>query len=267
MISSSGLIFNASWHRSSGSVRLDLPEPAFPYRARYQVRQARKPVATPLRIISTVALALGAGGLVLTMLPVVAMELQYRLNQAPGTRHQVQLSDSDLPLVTTPMPTPTAEPTPASAEEIFSVRIPKIEAESIVVPNVDAGDPKAYMKALQKGVAHAAGTGLPGVDSSINRTIYLFAHSTSAPSLVRFYNAQFYLLHKLEPGDEIEVTFWRKQYRYRVTEKRIVPPSDVSFLTPQTEKEMLVLATCTPPGTTLNRLLVIAEPMGDMLAP
>lgn len=255
-VSHFGLIFNASWNRSSGSVRLDLPEPPFPYRARYRVRQVRKPVLTPLRILSTAALALGAGGLVLTMLPVVAMEVQYALRPKSNN---LALIPTDLPLVTTPQPTPTAEPTPASAEEIFSVRIPKIEAESVVVPNVDAGDSKVYMKALQKGVAHALGTGLPGVPSEINRTIYLFAHSTSAPSLVRFYNAQFYLLHKLEPGDEIEVTFWRKTYLYRVTEKRVTEPDDVSFLVPQTEKELLVLATCWPPGTTNKRLLVLAE--------
>lgn len=192
------------------------------------------------------------------MLPVVAAELRYAL---VSPSRDLALIPPDLPLVTTPMPTPTAEPTPASAEEIMSVRIPKIDAASVVIPNVDAGDPKTYMKALQKGVAHALGTGLPGVASEINRTIYLFAHSTSAPSLVRFYNAQFYLLYKLEPGDEIEVTFWRKQFRYRVTEKRIVPPSDVSFLTPQTEKEILVLATCWPPGTIEKRLLVLAEPV------
>ena len=120
-MNSSGLIFNASWNRPSGSVRLDLPEPALPYRARYRVRQARKPVRIPLRIFSTLALALGAGGLVLTMLPVLAVEVRYRLNQIPGTRHQVPLSGLDLPLVTTPMPTPTAEPAPASAEEMFKI--------------------------------------------------------------------------------------------------------------------------------------------------
>jgi len=115
------------------------------------------------------------------------------------------------------------------------------------------------MDALKKGIAHALGTGLPGVKSDINRTIYLFAHSTSAPSLVAQYNAQFYLLNKMEIGDEINLTFWAKNYKYRVTEIKITDPSDVSFLTPQTDKELLVLATCTPPGTTWKRLLVIAE--------
>lgn len=257
----SNLLYHASWNRSSGSTHLDLPEPAFPYRARYRVRQARKPVAMPLRILSTVALALGAGGLVLVMLPVVAVEIRYQLDQLQGTSDKEQVRQLEILSGFSLDPIPTAEPTPASAEEIFSVKIPKIEAESIIIPNVDAGDPKVYMKALQKGVAHAAGTGLPGVPSEINRTIYLFSHSTSAPSLVRFYNAQFYLLHKMEVGDEIDVTFWTKSYRYRVTEKRITPPSDVSFLTPQTEKEILVLATCWPPGTTNERLLILAEPL------
>ena len=73
------------------------------------------------------------------------------------------------------------------------------------------------------------------------------------------YNAQFYLLNKMVVGDEIDVTFWAREYTYRVIETRVVPPTDTSYLERQIEKELLVLATCTPAGTTKDRLLVIAE--------
>ena len=147
--------------------------------------------------------------------------------------------------------------------EAFAIHINKINAHSVVVPNVDANDPKIYMEALKNGVAHALGSGLPGVESSINRSIYLFAHSTSAPSLVSQYNAQFYLLYKMEVGDEVDVTFWAKNYRYKIVEKKTVSADDTSFLTPQTDKELLILATCWPPGTTLKRLIIIAERILD----
>jgi sortase A len=197
---------------------------------------------------------IGSAGLLLTMLPVVAVELKYQFSLLTGINQ---------PVVPTPTLFPTQPPGPKDEEEAFSIDIPKISATSVVIPNVDAGDPSVYTPALQKGVAHALGTGLPGTESRLNRTIYLFAHSTSAPSLVTRYNAQFYLLHKLEAGDGIDVTFWAQNYRYRVRETKIVEANDVSWLEPQTQEELLVLATCTPPGTTWKRLLVIAERVSD----
>jgi len=183
-------------------------------------------------------------GMILTMLPVAAMEVRYRVAQGQGQIAVV----------------PTGAPQgPANDMEAFAIHISKISAHSVVIPNVDASDPKIYMEALKNGVAHALGSGLPGVESSINRSIYLFAHSTSAPSLVAQYNAQFYLLHKLEAGDEVEVVFWNKNYKYRVADKKTVAADDTSFLAPQTEKELLILATCWPPGTTLKRLIIVAE--------
>ena len=188
----------------------------------------------------------------MTMLPVAAMELKYNFYKSYNDYKDY----SGVAPRQSPPPAPAG---PANDLEAFGVHINKINAHSVVIPNVDASDPKIYMEALKNGVAHALGSGLPGVESSINRSIYLFAHSTSAPSLVSQYNAQFYLLHKLETGDEIEIVFWNKNYKYRVTDKKTVAADDTSFLQPQTDKELLVLATCWPPGTTLKRLIVIAE--------
>src|SRR6185369_14551182 len=44
----------------------------------------------------------------------------------------------------------------------FSLFIPKISAKAKIIPNVDAGNQKAYLNALMEGVAHAAGTNFPG---------------------------------------------------------------------------------------------------------
>ena len=138
----------------------------------------------------------------------------------------------------------------------FSVVIPKIGAKSDVIANVDAGDPKEYLTALEEGVAHARGTHFPGQ----GETIFLFAHSTDSPINIARYNAVFYLLRKLEPGDTIIVFFADKKYLYEVTEKLVTSASDTSWLATVGE-ERLILQTCDPPGTTFRRLLIVAKPI------
>ncbi|MEK7166505.1 MAG: sortase [Patescibacteria group bacterium] len=139
----------------------------------------------------------------------------------------------------------------------FSLIIPKIHARGKVVANVDPADYGAYMEALKVGVAHAAGTQFPGSDG----TIYLFAHSTDNPLNILRYNAIFFLLRELELGDEVEVYYLGIKHRYTVSDKKIVEPTDVSYLTPTSVdgKELLILQTCWPPGTTLKRLLIFAQ--------
>ncbi|MBI4058134.1 class E sortase [Candidatus Gottesmanbacteria bacterium] len=139
----------------------------------------------------------------------------------------------------------------------FSLVIPKIHAKSKIIANVDPGDERAYMAALKEGVAHAQGTFFPGGLGNI----YLFAHSTDSPFNIIRYNAVFYLLRELEPGDEVLVYFSGTKHRYQVTDKKIVEPADISYLTPfnPENKEQLILQTCWPPGTTLKRLIVFAE--------
>ena len=139
----------------------------------------------------------------------------------------------------------------------YSLVIPKIEAYSNVVANVDTASEAAYEAALKRGVAHAAGTHFPGQ----GQMVYMFSHSTDASYNIARYNAVFYLLRKLEPGDQIITYFADKKYEYKVTEKVVVPADDTSWYTDPREGEHLVLQTCDPPGTTWKRLLVIAEPV------
>lgn len=141
---------------------------------------------------------------------------------------------------------------PEDAE--FSVVIPKIGANARVIAGVDASDEKAYLEALKKGVAHAAGTAFPGEGGHV----FLFAHSTDYFWNVGTYNAIFYLLHKLEIQDEINIFHKGQRYVYRVVEKTVVDPSQVEYLTRKTDKEFITLQTCWPPGTTLKRLLIFA---------
>lgn len=141
----------------------------------------------------------------------------------------------------------------------FSVVIPKIGANARVLANVDAANDKVYLAALQKGVAHAAGTAFPGEGGHI----FLFAHSTDYIWNVGTYNGVFYLLPKVNKGDEIDIFYKGQRYVYRVVDKVIVDPSRVEYITRKTNKEFVTLQTCWPPGTTLQRLLVFATRVAE----
>lgn len=146
--------------------------------------------------------------------------------------------------------------TPRSRD--FSIVIPKIGANSKIIENVDPSDEKTYLQSLSQGVAHAKGTVFPGMDG----TTYLFAHSADNFWNVGRYNAVFYLLKELVPGDEIVVFFQDKRYNYKVSETKIVDPSEVGYLEAKVGSgETLILQTCWPPGTTWRRLLVFAKPV------
>ncbi len=146
--------------------------------------------------------------------------------------------------------------TPASIE--FGLVIPKIFANVTVTENVNPEVAEIYKKALREkgGVAHAAGTAVPGEPGAI----YIFGHSTDTSFNVARFNAVFYLLKKLEKGDLIKAYYKGEEFDYIVTEKKMVDPTDITDITNVESKEKLILQTCWPPGTTWKRLLIIAEP-------
>lgn len=226
----------------------------------------------------------------MTFGPALYLESLYRINSLRNVQYSVYFPDTPIPTPTVyddyswipreiapgrSQPTPLPQKTffgqltggnkvellsPVSAQ--FGIIIPKIGANAKIIPNVDAGKSESYLPALQDGVAHAAGTVFPGVASNI----YLFAHSTDAFWNVGRYNAVFYLLKELENGDEINIFYLGKRHIYKVTDKKIVDPSEIQYLTEQTPYEQLTLQTCWPPGTTLKRLIIIARPEKDITA-
>jgi len=140
----------------------------------------------------------------------------------------------------------------------FGLVIPKIFVNVAVTENVDASDADKYQSALRRlgGVAHAAGTAVPGEMGAV----YIFGHSTDFNFNVERFNAVFYLLNKLEKDDVIIVSYDDVLYKYRVGEKKIVSPKDISEIVNPNSRHKLVLQTCWPPGTTWKRLLIIARP-------
>jgi sortase A len=191
-----------------------------------------------LRFTGNLFILLALSLLVLTFWPVVREEAKYDLHQVVKAV-KVEKVEKNL--------------TPPNTD--FSIVIPKIEAVAPVFANIDSQDSKAFLPVLKKGVAHAKGTALPGQAGNT----YLFAHSTDAFYNVGYYNAVFYLLGKLQKGDEIFVYYRGEKIHYLVSEVKVVDAKNVEYLGNFNQGNTLTLQTCYPPGTTLRRLVVVAR--------
>lgn len=147
----------------------------------------------------------------------------------------------------------------------FGIVIPKIGANAKVIDNVDPFNSREYQLALTKGVAHAIGTAYPGHVGND----FIFAHSSENWYIANQFNSIFYLLHKLEKDDLIEMYYKKKKYVYKVFDKKYVYANAVEYLnsinlgsgnpTPTKNTSILTLMTCWPPGTTFKRLIIRAE--------
>lgn len=196
--------------------------------------------------------------LLMTVGPIIRLQAgewwRQSRTQITGKAAEPEIKESLLDTVRKPEEIPPEE-------KQFQLLIPKIGVNTKVFANIDAGNEKIYEVALKKGVAHAIGSGLPGEANITNKSVYIFGHSTNNAWNIERYNALFYNLKDLKPGDEIIVWFWGKEYRYKVESVKKTDPLDLTYLQPQTDKEQLILQTCWPPGTTWKRLLVIANPV------
>ena len=135
----------------------------------------------------------------------------------------------------------------------FGIKIEKINVLVPVIKDVDGKNKTAYNKALKDGVAHFSGTALPGEKGNI----FVFGHS-SADYKTDFAKV-FVDLNNLEEGDTIVVFYQNNEHKYKVSEKKIIEPTDTSVLN-KGRKEILTLMTCWPIGTKEKRLIVVAKP-------
>lgn len=205
-----------------------------------------------LRAIGNFLLLSAIAGVFLTFLPAIQAEIAYRRDQVVGQTYVVAGDEKKTFAGLLNIPPPL---TIFPVDTNFGVVISKINANSKIIANVDAGNQGVYTQALRRGVAHAAGTVYPG---QIGNT-FLFAHSVGNFWEVNRWNAVFYLLRELTPGDEVDIFYLGRRYIYVVYDKKIVEPSDVGYLNAQANFPMLTMQTCWPPGTTLKRLLVFAR--------
>lgn len=142
---------------------------------------------------------------------------------------------------------------PTATPEVI---IPKINVEIPVSYDEKSTDEAAIENQLESGVVHYPTTSLPGQ----NGNAAFFGHSSNNIFNKGKYKFAFVLLHTLVPGDTFYLTNNGKVYVYKVITKTVVPPTEVSVLNPVAgHTATATLITCDPPGTSLNRLIIVGE--------
>lgn len=135
------------------------------------------------------------------------------------------------------------------------VIIPKINVEIPVIFDEESTEEDAIQKALEEGVIHYATTSNPGETG--NGAI--FGHSSNNILNKGKYKFAFVLLNRLENGDVFYVQKDGKRFAYKVYKKTVVTPEQTEVLGAQDKPSTMSLITCDPPGTSINRLVVVGE--------
>lgn len=114
---------------------------------------------------------------------------------------------------------------------------------------------KDIQESLMDGVVHYPGTAEPGQAGNF----FITGHSSYYAWAPGNFKSVFAKLHQLNIGDEYFVYYGGDKHRYRITEKKEVKPNNVDVLNQPLNKRTSTLMTCTPVGTTLRRLILVAQ--------
>lgn len=136
--------------------------------------------------------------------------------------------------------------------------IPKINVDAPVVYDVPSLDEHVIQNKLRDGVVHYPIPGANSVPGQQGNTVVL-GHSSNDVFDDGKYKFVFVQLDKMNVGDAFYLHYQGTRYTYSVKEKKVIMPNEVGQLVIDSPTPLATLVTCTPPGTALKRLVVIAE--------
>ncbi|MEQ8196622.1 MAG: class D sortase [Clostridiaceae bacterium] len=116
--------------------------------------------------------------------------------------------------------------------------IPKISLSAAIGEGVGK-------ETLSYALGHFEGTALPGQTGNF----CVAGHSSST------YSEYFNRLEELAAGDDIIVKSKTGEYTYKIYEKKVVEPTEISVLD-STNAATVTLITCTPLGSATHRLII-----------
>ncbi|GGO06567.1 class E sortase [Micromonospora parathelypteridis] len=166
-------------------------------------------------------------------------DLNNQLNQAWGP--------TDDPTVAPSAAGPSVKPTPpVRGKPLAGLYIPKLDKNWVVVEGVTQAD-------IRYAPGHYPASALPGQVGNFS----VAGHRN---------RATFWRLDELDEGDAIVVESKTDWYVYRVSQSRIVKPTQVEVVAPvpgepdeKPTKRMLTLTTCNPKFDNYQRLIIHAE--------
>ena len=141
-------------------------------------------------------------------------------------------------------PPSAGEPPRDLGTAVAHIEIEKIELDWLVVEGVT-------LDALKDGPGHYPGTAMPGQLGNV----VISGHRTT-------FGAPFYRLDEVQVGDAITVTAPYGRFIYRVTETKIVAPTDLTVVV-ESDDARLTLTTCHPRFSARQRLIVVAALEGE----
>lgn len=125
-------------------------------------------------------------------------------------------------------------------EEIAIIEIPSIDLKSVITQGTSNENLKYYL-------GHFMNTRMPGEPGNF----CIAGHNSN------MYNEILNNIHLVKYDDEIKIITRDKEYIYKVKEKKIVEPTDVSILEDDGDRKLMTIVTCTDKGN--KRLIVVAE--------
>lgn len=134
---------------------------------------------------------------------------------------------------------PSEKPTTDDISAAIGImKIPKINLKVAIGEGVDN-------KTLKYAVGHFIGTAMPGEKGNFS----VAGHRSYT------YSEYFNRLDELKEGDEIVVQTKNGEFTYKIYEKKVVEPTEVSVLN-STKDATITLVTCTPIRIATHRLII-----------
>ena len=146
---------------------------------------------------------------------------------------------------------------------------PRDQDMTLTVPNMKRvedipvyGGPVKEETALRNGTLHVKDTGFPWQEEA---NVYIAGHRLGYPRTDSFF--VFWDLNRLKGGERVLLTDSEDtRYVYRVFDRQVVGPNEVSIKKPIEGKNIVSLQTCTLPNYS-DRLVVQAELVRTIKAP
>lgn len=134
---------------------------------------------------------------------------------------------------------PSAKPPSEEVNGAIGImKIPKIDLKVAVAEGIDD-------ETLKYAVGHFVGTAMPGEKGNFS----VAGHRSYT------YSEYFNRLDELNLGDDIIIKTKNGEFTYKVYEKKVVEPTEVSVLD-KTKDATITLVTCTPIRVATHRLIV-----------